>query len=80
VSLKATAWFATFLCVLALVFSVVPVLREGSVLPGVFFAFLPVVFFSIARQEKSSSLAIRKLEARVMELEASSTSSRRLVS
>jgi hypothetical protein len=63
---------------LGLAFSTIPALRGDGAVTGAFLAFLPVVFFSIARHEKSLSLAIRKLEERVMELEASS--SKRLVS
>jgi hypothetical protein len=68
-SAKAAAWYATFLCVLALTLSLVPVVRETGAFYGVFFSYLPVVFFAIARQEQDAAAAIRKLEQRIAQLE-----------
>lgn len=61
-------WFATVLCLMMLVGSVLPFLPTNPALPG-FYAFLPVVFLLIGLWERRSDSRATALEQRVKELE-----------
>ena len=68
-SVLAAAWFATSLCGIQLVFSLIPFTATNPAFPA-FFSFLPVVFFMIAREYEKAEKTIRELRERVEALEA----------
>jgi hypothetical protein len=69
-SALAAAWFATALCLLMLVGSVIQPTATSPAFPA-FFSFLPVVFFIIAREHERAEKKIRELGERIGALEAS---------
>ncbi len=71
---RAAAWFGTFLCLLALAMSLIPDVRQSGAAYIAFFSFLPVVFFSFARQQQSSDRTIEELTNRIKQLEAGASS------
>lgn len=68
-SVLAAAWFATSLCVITLIFSLIPYTAENPAFPA-FYSFLPVVFFMIASEHEKAEKTIRELRERVEALEA----------
>lgn len=68
-SVLAAAWFATSLCGVMLVFSVISFTATNLAFP-VFYSFLPVVFFMIAHEHEKAKKTIRELRERVEALEA----------
>ena len=61
--------FATLLCLMMLVGSVLPVLSSNPAVPA-FYSFLPVVFLWIGLWQKRSDSRVTTLEQRVKDLEA----------
>lgn len=68
-TVRAAAWFATSLCLMALVGSFIPFMTTNPALPAIF-AFLPIVFFMIAAEHEKAEKTIRELRERVEALEA----------
>lgn len=69
-SVRAAAWFATSICGITLVSSIILPTSTNPAFPA-FYSFLPVVFFMIAREYEKAERTIRELKERVGSLEAS---------
>lgn len=69
-SVRAAAWFATSICGITLVSSIILPTSTNPILPA-FYSFLPVVFFMMAREYEKAERTIRELKDRVENLEAS---------